>query len=157
MSHLNVILTAAQETDRVFFVEVHHAAYRSVIEAMFGWDVELQRNYANAAFDSGSIHIISLEGEDIGVVGIDIMPDHVWLKQLFILPRQQRKGVGSFVVNWAIEIGRKVGKDVRLQTLKVNSGAVQFYQKHGFELVEETAAHWKLSRHLDSINPCKGA
>lgn len=145
MINENIILTAALEPDRFFFIEVHHTAYRTVIEDMFGWDDELQHNFANSAFESDNIHIIWLDGEKIGVVGLDVMPDHVWLKQLFILPEHQRKGVGSFIVTWAIEIARNVDKELKLQTLKSNSGAVKFYQKHGFELIEETDVHKKLS------------
>jgi len=141
----NIVLTEAQESDRSFFIKVHHTAYRSVIEEMFGWDSELQLDYANAAFDSKNIHVIWLDKEKVGVVGIDIKSDHVWLKQLFLLPEQQRKGVGSFAVQWCIEIARKHQKDLKLQTLKSNSGAVVFYQKLGFELIEDSDVHWKLS------------
>ncbi len=149
LSNPNIELTEAQESDRQFFVYVHHTAYRFVIEEMFGWDDELQHNYANAAFDSDNIYLIMLNGEKVGVVGVDILPDHVWLKQLFILPDRQRRGVGSFVVNWATETARQAGKDLRLQTLKANIGALRFYQTLGFELNEESDRHWKLSLRVD--------
>jgi len=140
----SIELVEAQESDRAFFVSVHHAAYRSVIEAMFGWDAELQVEYANTAFDSKNIHLICLDGVRVGVVGFDFRPDHVWLKQLFILPDYQRNGVGSFTVSQIIGIARTAKKALRLQTLKSNSGAVKFYQKLGFELEDETEVHWKL-------------
>ena len=125
-------------------------AYRGVIEEMFGWNAALQRDYATAAFDSGNIHLIWFNTEKIGVIGLDVKHDHVWLKQLFILPDYQRKGVGSFAVNWAIEIANSVGKDLRLQTLKANTGAKQFYQGLGFSLEEETELHWVLSLPSDA-------
>ena len=117
--HLNkhsIELVEAQESDRTFFVSVHHTAYRSVIEAMFGWDAELQVEYANSAFDSKNIHIIWLDGVR----------------------------VGGFTVSQIIGIARTAKKALRLQTLKSNSGAVKFYQKLGFELEDETEMHWKL-------------
>lgn len=150
MNKINVTLTEAVDTDKCFFIDVHHAAYRCVIEEMFGWNAALQRDYATAAFDSGNIHLIWLHTEKIGVIGLDVKHDHVWLKQLFILPEYQRKGVGSFAVNWAIEIANTVGKDLRLQTLKANTGAKQFYQQLGFSLEEETELHWVLSLSSDA-------
>ncbi len=149
MTGLSVTLTEAQESDRAFFIEVHHLAYRTHIEAMFGWDADLQREYANSAFDSENIFIVWLDGEQVGVVGLDILPDFVWLKQLYILPTYQRKGVGGFVVRWAIGISQSRKKELRLQTLKVNVSAVEFYQRYGFEISEETDTHWELSRAVD--------
>lgn len=41
-------------------------------------------------------------------------------------------------------------KDLRLQTLKVNTEAVEFYQRYGFEISEETDVHCKLLRRVES-------
>ena len=150
MIKINVTIAEAANTDKSFFIDAHHMAYRGVIEEMFGWNAALQRDYATAAFDSGNIHLIWLATLKIGVIGLDVKHDHVWLKQLFILPDYQRKGVGSFAVNWAIEIANRVGKDLRLQTLKANTGAKIFYQERGFKLEEETELHWVLSRPSDT-------
>lgn len=45
---LTFIPVVAADLD--FFIQVHHTAYRSAIESMFGWDERQQDDYAKAAF-----------------------------------------------------------------------------------------------------------
>lgn len=139
-------MVPATEADRAFFVQVHHAAYRATIEQMFGWDEVLQDEFANKAFDGGSIHIIWFDYQKVGVVGWEELPDFFWLKELFLLPNYQRKGIGSKLLTLLIDQAQVLGKLVRLQTLRANLDAKKLYERHGFSVEDATDLHWRMIR-----------
>jgi ribosomal protein S18 acetylase RimI-like enzyme len=59
----------------------------------------------------------------------------VFLKSLYILPDEQRDGVGEKMVEKAL--GR-VDRTVKIRVLKENKGARKFYRQLGFQKVSET-------------------
>jgi GNAT superfamily N-acetyltransferase len=136
--------TPTTEKDRAFFIHVHHTAYRDTIEEMFGWDEERQDQLANRPFDEGGIHIVWHDDERIGVVGWEYREDHLWLKELFLLPEYQGLGIGSQIIKNTIKQARSLAKDVRLRTLKANLRAKELYERHGFEVTEATDIHWNM-------------
>ena len=144
---LKYILT--EEKDRAFFIHVHHTAYRDTIEEMFGWDEKRQDELANRPFDEGGIHIIWNGDVRIGVIGWEERDDHLWLKELFLLPEYQRQGIGSQIIKDTITKARLLAKDVRLRTLKANVRAKELYERHGFEVTEATDIHWNMIRKFD--------
>lgn len=141
----NLKLVPATESDREFFIHVHHTAYQPVVEEMFGWDESRQNFYTNKTFDDGGINIIWLEDRKIGVVGIEDRPEYLWLKEVFLLPEYQERGIGSQIVVGTIEKAKSAGKEIRLQTLKANLDAKRLYERHGFTVTEATDIHWKMS------------
>lgn len=134
----------AKEEDRAFFIKVHHAAYRETIEKMFGWDEELQDEYANRPFNEGGIHIVFTDDKPVGVVGWENKNEFFWLKELFILPEYQGRGIGSKIVLETIKRAKAVKKDIRLRTLKANLGAKKLYEKYGFRVSDATDIHWNM-------------
>lgn len=141
---MNLAFVPAVEADRTFFVHVHHTAYRNAIESMFGWDQVLQDGFANDAFDKGGTHIIYLEGIRIGVVGWQQFPDYLWLKEIFLLPEYQRKGIGQKIVMLSKEKAKALNKPLRLRTLKTNPGAKRLYERCGLVVTEATDILWNL-------------
>ncbi|MAY63210.1 MAG: GNAT family N-acetyltransferase [Rhizobiales bacterium] len=133
------------ERDRVFFIHVHHAAYRDTIEAMFGWDEGMQDKHASRAFDDGGLNIVWYDDERVGVVGWEDRGDCLWLKELFLLPKYQGCGIGSQIVQDSIQRAQSLEKDVRLRTLKANVRAKKLYERHGFEVTSVTDIHCNMS------------
>ena len=143
---MNLKYLPAIEQDRAFFIHVHHTAYRDTIEEMFGWDEERQDELANLPFDEGGINIVWNRDNRIGVVGWEEREDHLWLKELFLLPEYQGQGIGSQIVKDTITKSRSLAKDVRLRTLKANTRAKELYERHGFVVTEASDIHWNESR-----------
>jgi len=143
---MQLSFSPVSESDRLFFLRVHHEAYRAVIESMFGWDEALQDTYANRAFDAGGMQIVSWGGEPAGVVGFEDHPEYLWLKEVFLLPEFQGRGIGSAIVQMSIFRAQAAGKEIRLQTLRANLGAKRLYERHGFIVTQESPIHWKMGR-----------
>ena len=134
----------ATAEDRSFFIHAHHTAYRAIIEMMFSWNEAEQDKFAAKAFDQGGIKVIWSDSQRVGVVGWDQCPDHIWLKELYILPSEQCRGVGSAVIRHIKSIAEEHKIEVRLQTLKANERAKALYERSGFTVSEETDIHWKM-------------
>src|SRR5689334_22509418 len=57
-----------------------------------------------------------------------------WIDQLYVLPQEQRQGVGGAL----LDIARQGSDRLELWTFQRNTGARRFYEARGFVLVEET-------------------
>jgi len=71
----------------------------------------------------------------------------VFLKQLYISPMHQRRGIGSRVMRMLLEERRGTAKSMALFVLK-NNPAFSFYQRHGFKVVHETHSTLVMRREL---------
>ena len=60
------------------------------------------------------------------------------LRQIFLLPEYQGRGVGERCVEFVLAEARALGLPVRLAVLKVNPRAQAFYRRLGFVSTEET-------------------
>ena len=134
----------ATSSDRSFFIHAHHKAYRNTIERMFGWNEVEQDEFAGRAFDQGGIKVIWSDNQRVGVVGWEQHPDHIWLKELFILPSEQGNGVGSTVIQHIKAIAERRNLPVRLRTLKANLRAKALYERNGFTVSKQTDIHWNM-------------
>ncbi len=130
--------------DRAFFIHAHHTAYRDTIETMFGWNETEQDKFAGKAFDQGGINVIWCDDQCAGVVGWEQYPDHIWLKELYILPSEQCRGVGSAVIRHIKSIAEVRKVAVKLQTLKANKHAKALYERSGFSVSDQSDIHWKM-------------
>jgi GNAT superfamily N-acetyltransferase len=71
--------------------------------------------------------------DDAGMIGI-IAFRADWIDQLYVLPRAQRRGVGTQL----LQIAQTRFPRLQLWTFQRNAPARRFYQRRGFVLVEET-------------------
>ncbi len=81
----------------------------------------------------GGLVVAMEEGRIVGFGGIDVHATEQ-VKWLYLLPQHQGAGVGSEILQQLESIGWEAGLDA----LRVHSapGAVSFYRKHGYRLVE---------------------
>ena len=91
--------------------------------------------------------IITVNGEEIGWVEFRQTGNEVFLKQLYIVPEHQRRGIGSQVMRLLNEQAG-TAKSMALFVLK-NNPAFRFYERHGFEVVQETHTTLVMRRKLD--------
>ena len=141
---MTIELVPAKESDRLFFIHVHHVSYREVIESMFGWDVISQNIHANKDFDACNPHVILYNTQPCGVMGWQEKSDHILLSPIYILPAYQGKGIGTYLVKSLIDKSRFLGIPLRLQTLLKNEKAKKFYEKLGFTVYASNDVHWQM-------------
>ena len=132
----------ALPADRELVRELHHAAFRDVVERQFGrWSDAEQARFFAAQWDRGGIELILWNGTPAGYCDIEDRPDDVYVHVLAIHPRAQGRGIGSAVLQRAIERAESRGVPVRLQVLRENRAA-ELYRRIGFEVSGQTPTHF---------------
>jgi ribosomal protein S18 acetylase RimI-like enzyme len=129
--------SAAHADNYAFALSLYIEAIRPLASAWIDWDEADQKAQFASLWRPNDTRIVVLDGEDIGWVEFRATEDEVFLKQLYISPTHQRRGIGSRVMRLLLEERRGTAKSMALFVLK-NNPAFRFYQRHGFEVIRET-------------------
>jgi GNAT superfamily N-acetyltransferase len=124
-------------------------AYRGVIPAdcwhePYMSPAELQREIAAGVAFSG----FEIEGELIGVMGIQAVRDVDLIRHAYVRPGRQRSGIGAALLE---HLRRQSTRRILIGTWAAASWAIDFYRRHGFELVsperkvELLKTYWTIS------------
>jgi ribosomal protein S18 acetylase RimI-like enzyme len=134
---MTIDLRSACSDDYTFALDLYLKAIKPLAVAWVGWiDEEQEAQFANL-WRPDDTKIITLKGEDIGWVEFRRTGDELFLKQLYITPKHQRRGIGSRVMRLLLEERRGMAKSMALFVLK-NNPASRFYEQHGFKVIHET-------------------
>jgi RimJ/RimL family protein N-acetyltransferase len=150
-----VALRSAMPADSGFAYRVREAAFRTCVEAVWGWDEAEQRRLHSRRFASQQFRVIRASGVDVGVLAAARGPDCVKVNQVFILPERQGGGIGGECMRQVIEEADAAGLPVRLRVLKVNPRAAGFFQRLGFRSAGESETHVFMERGAAGV--CGGA
>jgi GNAT superfamily N-acetyltransferase len=134
----------ATEADSDFAYMVKKVTFREYADQVWGWDEAQQRGLHERRFVAQDFRIIQVGGRDVGVLATVSEADCVRVNQLFILPQYQRKGIGAACMKHVLGEAEAREKSVKLQVLKVNPRAIEFYQELGFIGVGESDTHTQL-------------
>ncbi len=142
----NLTIRMAGEDDKEFAYQAKRAAFREYVEQVWGWDEGKQRKLHDQRFGAQDFCVISLDGEDVGIMSVDLKPDSVFVNQLYILPERQEQGIGGRCMSVVVEEGENLNLPVRLRVLKVNHRAEAFYERLGFTITDETDTHFLMQK-----------
>lgn len=137
----NLRLRKVTANDKEFAYQTKKAALRDYVEQVWGWDEKEQRQMHERRFTTQDFQVIQMSGIDVGILSMVREHDCVKVKQLFILPEHQGKGIGRGCMIRIIEDAAFFELPVRLQVLKVNNRAIAFYQRLGFRSIGESDTH----------------
>ena len=68
----------------------------------------------------------------LGVAGYQQVKDVTLVRHVYVLSEQQRKGVGSQLLNQTIQVAKT--RRILVGTWQAATWAIRFYEKHGFKL-----------------------
>ena len=131
----------AAEADREWARAVHHATMRGVVERQFSaWDEREQDDFFDSDWDGGRFEIILCGGSPCGYVCLEERRDDVHLRELVVTTEHQNRGIGTAIVEDAIERARRRRVPVVLQALHENEAA-RLYRRLGFVPTGTTDMH----------------
>ena len=137
----DLVIRRATAADSAFAYTVKRAAFRAYAEQVWGWDEDEQRRLHQDRFSRQDVSILQFQGQDVGVLSKAGDTECVRVHQLYILPDYQGKGIGSACMKRVLADAAALEKPVRLQVLKVNSRAIDFYHRLGFAAHGESDTH----------------
>jgi len=109
---------------------------RTVTASVLAWDEARQAASFDARFVPGEVGIIRLDDRDIGWMQIAESEEELFLKQFFVHPDCQRRGIGTQLLQALIERAAQTRKAVTLGVVKGNP-ARSLYERHGFLVASE--------------------
>jgi ribosomal protein S18 acetylase RimI-like enzyme len=133
-----VALRSATAADSEFCFQLHKAAMGEYVQAIWGWDEQVQRDYHNRGFAPGQWQIITVEGTDVGMLSVEYRQTETYLARIEVQPSHQGQGIGSRIVQNLLDHAAKTSLPVVLDVLVVNHRAQALYHRLGFV---QTAQH----------------
>ena len=143
---MDVNLRQATIADSEFAYQTKKAAFRPYVEVVWGWDEAEQREMHDRRFASQKLQVTQMAGTDVGILAVVREPDCVKVNQLLVLPECQRRGIGEACMREVIKEAKRGGLPVRLRVLKVNTRAVSFYRRLGFEEIGDNGTHVEMEK-----------
>lgn len=122
-----------------FYVYLHDLVLRDYIEPIWGWDVKERMKLIRKEFKPADIQILCHAGYAIGVLQVEPMAgeDGLFIRQIFLAPEYQNKGIGSAIIKDIIARAKAEHKELGLHVFKTNMRAMALYRRLGFALHEE--------------------
>jgi ribosomal protein S18 acetylase RimI-like enzyme len=90
-------------------------------------------------------HIITLDGQYVGWLEVCDTGPEIFLKQFYIMPTVQRRGIGTKVMQRLLAERQQTRKPIVLGVLK-NNPARRLYERLGFSVVGETEMKYMMRR-----------
>lgn len=113
------------------------------LELMGTWNEPGQKNVVNDAATNGGTSIILIDGTKVGWLQTCESPDRIYLGQIYILPAQQNRGVGTAILRQLGARARLHDKAFVLDVMK-NNRARALYERLGFRVVGESKYKFKM-------------
>ncbi len=145
-------LREVTEADREILWCLHKATMREYVDRTWGWDESFQRGMFDENFDPKRQRIVTVGGEDVGVISVDRRGNVLDLYNLRILPAYQGRGLGTLVVRDVLAAARRQGLAIHLSVLKANPRARRLYERLGFIITGESETHYMMTADASSAS-----
>ncbi len=125
------------------------------IETFGKWDDDIERAYFDKSFKEIEYQIITLNEQDTGCIAKKNNPNEIFIHEIQILPKYQNKWIGSMIITSIIEESEKLNIPIKLEVIKSNSKAIQFYRRMNFYTYGKNESHIFMIREPNEINNFK--
>lgn len=140
-----IYLRPATDADYDVLYALHVAAMRDAVDATWGWDDAFQARHFRERWNPQGRQILTVDGEDVGVLALSSGDAERFLSLIEIHPRYQGRGIGTRVIRGAIADAHGDGVPVSLHVLKANLRARALYARLGFVVTEERAERYVMT------------
>jgi GNAT superfamily N-acetyltransferase len=138
-------LRPAQADDYDFALALYVETIKPYTVEFMAWVDEVETARFARLWTPADTRIITLNGIDVGWLETSETEREIFLKQMYMTPAQQRRGIGSHVLRLLIQQWKQARKPVVLGVLK-NNPARRLYERLGFVVVGETDMKFMMRR-----------
>jgi len=130
--------------DTDFARNVHHRAYRDIIERQYGsWYLPDQDKFFMGAWSAAAHDIVFCDGVRCGYTCIEDRESEIYIRELVIDPDYQGLGIGTRLINEVQQHASARDVAIRLQTQTLNRAAT-LYRRLGFRETGRTETHIRM-------------
>ncbi len=140
----DIELRPACAADFAMAIDLYLTTMQPYTAALMVWDEAKQRESFASQWSLQATKIIVHQGRDVGWLDVGTSDVETLLRQFFISPECQGKGIGSQVLRQLIEGWSETDAPVSLTVLK-NNPARRLYERFGFTVVGEVGVKFQMT------------
>jgi ribosomal protein S18 acetylase RimI-like enzyme len=110
-------------------------------EMFLQWQLDLQRSEYEARFPDAEYHVIVIDQQPAGRIWVGSDDKQIRLLDIALLPEFQNRGIGTMLLKGLIARAENEGKALRHMVFVLNNNADRFYERLGFEIIEDLGAY----------------
>jgi GNAT superfamily N-acetyltransferase len=142
-------LRPALEHDFAYCRRLYFGEMRWMVEEL-RLDRTAQETSFRQQWNSTQVRIIVLDGADVGWVQTIREEDELFVAQMFVDSRFQRRGIGTEVMKRLISEATAFNLAVRLNVVRINP-ARRLYERLGFRVTHEDDRKFYMKRNADVV------
>ena len=142
-------LRPALDRDFEYCRRLYFGEMRWIIEELH-LDRTSQETSFRQQWNSTQVRLIALDGTDVGWVQTIREDDELFVAQMFVDSRFQRKGIGTEVMRRLISEATTFRLAVRLNVVRINP-ARRLYERLGFRVTHEDDRKFYMKRDADVV------
>lgn len=132
----------AEQTEKEAIFKLYCLVMRGYISEIWGWNDQWQENDFSTHFNPKGITVVHEERELVGYSHVENRGNQLFIRMIVVHPHHQRKGIGSTLLESVAASGKEQSEKVGLEVFKINDEARKFYEKHGFNVEDETSSSY---------------
>jgi GNAT superfamily N-acetyltransferase len=117
------------------------------------WQFGLQRDEYARRFPEARHEVILIDDQPAGRIWVGYDAEQIRLLDIALLSEFQNQGAGTALVRQLIDEATGAGKPLRHMVFVLNNDALRFYERLGFELIEDFGAY----KHMEYRSKCSAA
>lgn len=126
------IIRQARSNDVAELARLARAAYSGYVERMGREPAPMKADYAGLV-EAGAVWTAEQAGVVVGLLVVEIGPDHVLLDNIAVAPYAQGTGVGRQLLEFAENHALRHGlREIRLYTNEAMTENLDYYPRHGY-------------------------
>ena len=110
-------------------------------EMFLGWQFDLQRQEYDTRFPDADYRLIVIDQQPAGRIWVGSDDEQIRLLDIALLPEFQNRGVGTVLLERLKSDAQSAGKALRHMVFVLNNNADRFYERLGFEMIEDLGAY----------------
>ena len=135
---MTYVYRKAEEADREAIYQLYRLVMRSFIYDIWGWDEQWQQADFSTHFDPRGVTLAFQEYQLAGYSHVENQGSQLFVRMIVVHPHHQRKGIGRKLLELVIASAGEQSKSIGLEVFKINGVARAFYERHGFDMADET-------------------
>lgn len=152
---MQITLRPAVPQDFDYCQRLYFSGMKRIIEELH-LDRDAQAIGLQQQWELAQVHIIMLDGLDVGWLQSVQQGDGLSIRQLFVDGPFQRRGIGTEVLNRLIGDAALLNQAVRLSVAKMNP-ALRLYERLGFYITHEDDRKFYMKRDAGAPSPAQGS